>query len=68
MEAAMLIGGEWRQAASNEAIDVVDPATEEDVESPSRGAVGDVDAAVSAAHDAAFPAWSRTDARTAPAP
>ena len=29
MEAAMLIGGEWRQAASNEEIEVVNPATED---------------------------------------
>ena len=29
MEAAMLIGGEWRQAASSEEIEVVNPATEE---------------------------------------
>ena len=37
MEAAMLIGGEWRQAASSEEIEVVNPATEEVVGSVPSG-------------------------------
>ncbi len=40
MEAAMLIGGEWRQAASNEEIEVVNPATEDVVSSVPSGDVG----------------------------
>jgi len=28
MEASMLIGGEWRHAASNEELEVINPATE----------------------------------------
>ena len=46
MEAAMLIGGEWRQAASSEEIEVVNPATEEVVGSVPSGDVADVDLAV----------------------
>ena len=44
VEAAMLIGGEWRQAASSEEIEVVNPATEEVVGAVPSGAAADVDA------------------------
>ena len=46
MEAAMLIGGEWRQAASSQEIEVVNPATEEVVGSVPSADVADVELAV----------------------
>ncbi len=56
----MLIGGEWRGAASDEEIEVVNPATEEVVSNvPSAGAA-DVDLAVETAKRA-FPEWAATD-------
>ncbi len=57
----MLIGGEWRQAASSEEIDVVNPATEEVVGSVPSGAAADVELAVATARRA-FPEWAATDA------
>src|SRR3954447_5766465 len=45
MEAAMLIGGEWRQAAYHEEIEVVNPATEETVASVPSADAADVDLA-----------------------
>jgi len=60
MEAAMLIGGEWRQAASNEEIEVVNPATEDVVGSVPSADVADVDLAVETAKRA-FGAWAATD-------
>ena len=59
--AGMLIAGERTEGQAGEGIDVVDPATEETLETVPRGTAGDVDAAVNAA-DAAFGEWSRTDA------
>ncbi len=59
--AGMLIAGEVTDGAAGEGIDVVDPATEETLESVPRGTAADVDAAVNAAY-AAFGAWSKTDA------
>jgi succinate-semialdehyde dehydrogenase/glutarate-semialdehyde dehydrogenase len=56
----MLIGGEWRQAASSEEIDVVNPATEEVVGSVPSAAVADVELAVATAKRA-FPDWAATD-------
>jgi len=56
----MLIGGEWRQAASHEEIEVVNPATEETVGTVPRGDVADVELAVATAKRA-FAEWSRTD-------
>src|SRR5690349_16430191 len=56
----MLIGGEWRQAASSEEIEVVNPATEEVVGSVPSGDVADVELAVATAQQA-FPAWAATD-------
>src|SRR5436190_8023104 len=60
VETAMLIGGEWRQAASSEEIEVVNPATEEVVGSVPAGDVAEVELAVATALRA-FPEWSRTD-------
>src|ERR1700749_2808527 len=56
----MLIGGEWRQAAAHEEIEVVNPATEDVVDSVPAGAREDVELAVATAQRA-FPEWSRTD-------
>ena len=57
----MLIAGERTAGEASEALDVVDPATEETLESVPRASAKDVDSAVDAA-DAAFAEWSRTDA------
>jgi acyl-CoA reductase-like NAD-dependent aldehyde dehydrogenase len=56
----MLIGGEWRQAAAHEEIEVVNPATEDVVDSVPSGAPEDVALAVATAKRA-FAEWSRTD-------
>jgi succinate-semialdehyde dehydrogenase / glutarate-semialdehyde dehydrogenase len=56
----MLIGGEWRQAASAEEIEVVNPATEEVVGSVPSGAPADVEFAVATAKGA-FQGWAATD-------
>ena len=56
----MLIGGEWRQAAAHEEIEVVNPATEDVVASVPSGAPEDVGLAVATAKRA-FGEWSRTD-------
>jgi acyl-CoA reductase-like NAD-dependent aldehyde dehydrogenase len=56
----MLIGGEWRQAAAREEIEVVNPATEEVVDSVPAGAPEDVELAVATAQRA-LRDWSRTD-------
>src|SRR3954467_9504686 len=55
----MLIGGEWRQAASHEEIEVVNPATEETVGAVPSGDVADVELAVAAAKGG-FAEWART--------
>ena len=56
----MLIGGEWRQAAAHEEIEVVNPATEDVVDSVPSSAPEDVELAVATAKRA-FGEWSRTD-------
>jgi acyl-CoA reductase-like NAD-dependent aldehyde dehydrogenase len=56
----MLIGGEWRHAAANEEIEVVNPATEQVVDTVPSGSVQDVELAVATAKRA-FPEWARTD-------
>jgi succinate-semialdehyde dehydrogenase / glutarate-semialdehyde dehydrogenase len=56
----MLIGGEWRQAAAREELEVVNPATEEVVDKVPAGAPEDVELAVATAKRAFFD-WSRTD-------
>jgi acyl-CoA reductase-like NAD-dependent aldehyde dehydrogenase len=60
VEAAMLIGGEWRQAATSEEIEVVNPATESSVGAVPAGSAADVELAVETAKRA-FPAWAATD-------
>jgi succinate-semialdehyde dehydrogenase / glutarate-semialdehyde dehydrogenase len=57
----MLIGGEQRAAATTAELEVVNPATEEVVDTVPAGSAEDVDIAVRAAQRA-FPDWSRTDA------
>jgi acyl-CoA reductase-like NAD-dependent aldehyde dehydrogenase len=56
----MLIGGEWRSAAAEELLEVVNPATEEVVDSVPAASEEDVSLAVASAARA-FEAWSRTD-------
>ena len=57
----MLIGGEWREAAAHEErLEVVNPATEEIVDSVPAGSPEDVELAVATAKRA-FTDWSRTD-------
>jgi acyl-CoA reductase-like NAD-dependent aldehyde dehydrogenase len=56
----MLIGGEWRAAAAEEQLEVVNPATEETVDRVPAATPEDVDLAVATAKRA-FAEWSRTD-------
>jgi succinate-semialdehyde dehydrogenase / glutarate-semialdehyde dehydrogenase len=56
----MLIGGEWRQAAAGEEVEVVNPATEEVVGTVPAGDATDVELAVENAKRA-FPGWAATD-------
>jgi succinate-semialdehyde dehydrogenase / glutarate-semialdehyde dehydrogenase len=56
----MLIGGEWRHAAAHQEIAVVNPATEDVVDSVPAGSPVDVELAVATAKRA-FGDWSRTD-------
>jgi acyl-CoA reductase-like NAD-dependent aldehyde dehydrogenase len=56
----MLIGGEWRQAAAHEELEVLNPATEEVVDTVPAGSTEDVELAVATAKRA-FADWSRTD-------
>jgi succinate-semialdehyde dehydrogenase/glutarate-semialdehyde dehydrogenase len=60
MEASMLIGGEWRRAASSQEIEVVNPATEDVVGSVPSASNADVELAVETARRA-LPEWSATD-------
>src|SRR4029453_1322054 len=60
VEAAMLIGGEWSQAASSEEIEVVNPAPEPTVSAVPAASAADVELAVETARRA-FPAWGVTD-------
>jgi succinate-semialdehyde dehydrogenase/glutarate-semialdehyde dehydrogenase len=56
----MLIGGEWREATAHEQIEVVNPATEEVIDTVPAASPDDVDLAVATAKRA-FTEWSRTD-------
>jgi acyl-CoA reductase-like NAD-dependent aldehyde dehydrogenase len=60
VESAMLIGGEWRPAASAAEIEVVNPATEDVVGSVPSGGAADVELAVATAKRA-FAGWAATD-------
>ena len=53
------VAGTWVPSASDEAVDVINPATEEVIDQVPAGAPGDVDAAVEAAR-AAFGGWAAT--------
>src|SRR5947199_6749700 len=57
----MLIGGEWREATAHEQLEVVNPATEEIVDTVPAASPEDVELAVATAKRA-FAEWSRTDA------
>jgi acyl-CoA reductase-like NAD-dependent aldehyde dehydrogenase len=59
----MLIGGEWREAAAHEELEVVNPATEETVDNVPAGKPEDVELAVATAKRA-FDEWSKTDVET----
>jgi phenylacetaldehyde dehydrogenase len=56
--ARMLIGGQWRDAASGEALASADPATGETIALFPAGGQADADEAVGAARRA-FPAWKK---------
>ena len=56
----MLIGGEWRQAVAHDELEVINPATEEVVDTVPAGSKEDVEFAVATAKRA-FAEWSRTD-------
>jgi acyl-CoA reductase-like NAD-dependent aldehyde dehydrogenase len=55
----MFIAGEWRDAATGETTEVINPATEQKIADVPKGTTADVDAAVAAARDA-FETWSLT--------
>ena len=57
--ARMWIDGEWADAASGRVFEVLNPATEEPVDTAPRADAADVDRAVAAAARA-FPDWRRT--------
>ncbi|MBE3014929.1 aldehyde dehydrogenase family protein [Microbispora sp. NEAU-D428] len=53
----LYVNGAWVPSSSREAVDIVNPATEEVVDQVPAGAPADVESAVAAAR-AAFPSWS----------
>ena len=55
----LYVNGAWVPSASDEAIDVINPATEEVIDRVPAGSPDDVEAAVRAARDA-FPSWAET--------
>ncbi|MGP3961487.1 aldehyde dehydrogenase family protein [Nonomuraea sp. 3N208] len=57
----LYIGGSWTASASDEPIEVVNPATEEIIDRVPAGSPDDVESAANAARSA-FPAWSQTAA------
>jgi aldehyde dehydrogenase (NAD+) len=59
----LLIGGEWRDAASGAVMPVVNPATEEVIAEVAAGAAADLDAAVAAARAALSGPWGKMSAR-----
>jgi len=58
----LFIAGNWRAAADGRAIGVVNPSDGEAFTTIARGLAGDIDAAVTAAREAADGAWGRTSA------
>src|SRR6476660_6510989 len=63
MQTRLLIANEWRDAASGQTMDVVNPATEEVVTAVACAGREDLDAAVSAARAALAGPWSAMSAR-----
>jgi acyl-CoA reductase-like NAD-dependent aldehyde dehydrogenase len=59
----LLIGGEWRDAASGRTMPVVNPATEDVIAEVASAAAEDVDAAVAAARAALAGPWGKMPAR-----
>src|SRR5919108_3482904 len=59
----LLINNEWRPSSSGKTMDVVNPATEEVIESVAAADGADVDVAVAAARAALDGPWSRMSAR-----
>src|SRR6476619_5136509 len=62
MRTELLIGGEWRQGSDDGRIDVLDPATDEQVAEVADGTAQDAVAACDAAAAAQGP-WARTAPR-----
>jgi acyl-CoA reductase-like NAD-dependent aldehyde dehydrogenase len=60
VSATMLIGGEWRQAASSREIEVINPATEDVIDAVPAAEAPDVELAVATAKRA-FAEWAATD-------
>ena len=60
--AKCLINGEWVAPASGQTLPLFDPSTGEEIGAIARGQGADVDAAVTAAHDAWQGAWGRVPA------
>src|SRR6476659_4800019 len=63
MQTTLLIGNEWRDAASGQTMEVVNPATEEIVAAVACAGREDLDAAVAAARAALAGPWSAMSAR-----
>ena len=63
MRKQLFINGEWRDAASGDVIEVVNPATEDVVATVPSAGQGDVDAAVAAARAALAGPWGQMSAR-----
>jgi len=59
----LLIGGEWRDAASGAVMPVINPATEEVIAEVAAGDAADLDAAVAAARAALTGPWGKMSAR-----
>src|SRR2546430_7450127 len=59
----LFINGEWRDAASGQTIEVVNPATEEVIAAVASADQADVDAAVAAARAALDGPWGKLSAR-----
>ena len=61
----LYVGGEWRTPRSNDAIDVIDPATGERIGEIAAAGSSDIDDAVQAAGQAMRARWAPTDRQTA---
>jgi acyl-CoA reductase-like NAD-dependent aldehyde dehydrogenase len=63
MRKQLFINGQWRDAASGQTLDVVNPATEEVIATVASATQADVDAAVNAARAALDGPWGKLSAR-----